>query len=315
MSDKKPLIVITGPTAVGKSKLAIELAKEMNGEIISADSMQVYRYMNVGTAKITQEEMSGIKHYLIDELYPWEDFNVVEFKRRAQLAMHEIYQKGKIPIIAGGTGFYIQAILRDIDFTETEGNDHYRDILEQISEGDTGHDVLHRMLLDIDPESAQLIHPNNTKRIIRALEFYHMTGTKISDHNEEEKQKSSPYQFCYFVLTDDREKLYQRIEDRVDKMIHDGLVEEVESLLHMGCKREMVSMQGIGYKEIIDYLNNDITLEEAIYRMKRDTRHFAKRQLTWFKREKEVIWIKRQERTEAQLLMEVMTKCKAILTV
>lgn len=287
---KKPLIILTGPTAVGKTKASIGLAKALNGEIISADSMQVYKYMDIGSAKIRPEEMQGIKHYLIDELEPDEEFHVVRFQQMAKTAMEEIYAKGKVPIVVGGTGFYIQALLYDIDFTENEEDTAYREELEKIAE-EKGAEYLHDMLREIDPESADVIHANNVKRVIRALEFYKLTGQKISKHNEKERAKESPYEFCYFVLNDDRQLLYDRIDLRIDKMIEDGLLEEVSALKNKGYTKDMVSMQGLGYKEILDYLNGECSLEEAIYVLKRDTRHFAKRQLTWFRRERDVIWV------------------------
>ena len=291
---KKPLIILTGPTAVGKTKASIALAKAVNGEIISADSMQVYKYMDIGSAKIRPEEMNGVKHYLVDVLEPDEEFHVVRFQQMAKAAMDEIYAKGKIPIIVGGTGFYIQAILNDIDFTENDEDTPYRAELEQIAL-DKGNEFLHQMLAEVDPKSAEMIHANNVKRVIRALEFYKQTGQGISEHNETERAKESPYNFCYFVLNDERERLYERIELRIDQMVEEGLVEEVKALKEKGYTRDMVSMQGLGYKEILDYLNGISSLEEAIYILKRDTRHFAKRQLTWFRREREVIWINKNE--------------------
>ncbi|HKM03882.1 MAG TPA: tRNA (adenosine(37)-N6)-dimethylallyltransferase MiaA [Lachnospiraceae bacterium] len=287
---KKPLIVLTGPTSVGKTKLSIELARKIGGEIISADSMQVYRHMDIGSAKITKDEMEEIPHHLIDILDPTEKFSVVEFQRLTKIAMDEIYLRGNIPILVGGTGFYIQSVLYDVNFTENQENTTLRIKLEEMARV-KGVEYLHNMLKDIDPKSALEIHENNFKKVIRALEFYQLTGMKISDHNYEERQNSSPYHFCYFVLNDDREKIYNRINKRVDKMIEDGLLDEVLRLQKAGCTRENMSMQGIGYKEIISYLEGEITLEEAINLIKRDTRHFAKRQLTWFRREKDVIWI------------------------
>ena len=291
---KKPLIILTGPTAVGKTKASIGLAKALDGEIISADSMQVYKHMDIGSAKIRPEEMQGIKHYLIDELEPDEEFHVVRFQEMAKKALEEIYAKNKIPIVVGGTGFYIQALLYDIDFTENEEDTEYRKELEQLA-AEKGADVLHEMLRKVDPKSAEAIHANNVKRVIRALEFHKQTGGKISEHNEQERAKSSPYDFCYFVLNDERERLYERINLRIDQMLDDGLVEEVMSLKDQGYTKEMVSMQGLGYKEVLDYLNGNCTLEEAIYILKRDTRHFAKRQLTWFRRERDVIWVSKNE--------------------
>lgn len=287
---KKPLIVLTGPTAVGKTKTSIALAKMVNGEIISADSMQVYKGMDIGSAKITPEEMEGVPHHLIDVLEPTEDFNVVVFQDLAKKAMEEIYKKGKVPILVGGTGFYIQSVLYDIDFTEEENDTPYRAELEKEAE-EKGGQVLHDRLREVDPESAAAIHPNNVKRVIRALEYFALTGEKISEHNEEQRQKEAPYDFCYFVLEDDRTVLYERIDKRVDEMLAQGLLQEVESLQKQGLKRGMVSMQGLGYKEILDYLEGEISLDRAIYLIKRDTRHFAKRQMTWFRREKNVIFL------------------------
>lgn len=297
-SDKKkpksPMIVLTGPTAVGKTKLSLALAEAVGGEIISADSMQVYRHMDIGSAKITQEEMRGIPHHMINILEPWEAFNVVIFKEKCEKALEEIYSRGHIPIVTGGTGFYIQAVLRDIDFTENEENRSYRADLEELAARE-GAEKLHEMLLEADPEAAREIHPNNIKRTIRALEYYKLTGQKISQHNEQERQKQSAYNSCYFVLNDLRERLYERIEQRIDEMLEQGLVAEVQKLREMGCHRGMVSMQGLGYKEMLAYLEGEYTYEYAVEILKRDTRHFAKRQLTWFRRESDVIWINKNK--------------------
>lgn len=306
--NKRKLIVLTGPTAVGKTKLSIALAKAVNGEIISADSMQVYKYMDIGSAKIKPEEMCGIKHYLVDCLKPQdpESFNVTRFQQMAKDAMEEIYAKGKVPILVGGTGFYIQSVVYDIDFTDNDADTGYRIMLEHMAE-EKGAEFLHDMLKVVDPKAAEEIHFNNVKRVIRALEFFQKTGSPISAHNEAERQKESPYELYYFVLNDDRAKLYERIDMRVDLMMQDGLIEEVKGLLDMGCTREMVSMQGLGYKEMIDYLNGDISLEEAIYIIKRDTRHFAKRQLTWFRRERDVRWINKSDfSSEEEILAEIL---------
>ena len=290
---KQPLIILSGPTAVGKTALSIELAKRVNGAIISADSMQVYKYMDIGSAKIMPEEMDGIKHYLIDELEPSEEFNIVVFQQKAKTALKEIYANGQIPIIAGGTGFYIQALLYDIDFDNQDCNTEFRAELEKLAK-EQGNEVLHERLKAVDPASAEKIHANNVKRVIRALEFYELTGKPISEHNEAEQKKESPYNFAYFVLTDDRENLYKRIDKRVDIMLANGLVKEVSNLKEKGYHRDMVSMQGLGYKEILDYLDGKCTLDEAVYILKRETRHFAKRQLTWFRRERDVIWFDKQ---------------------
>ena len=287
---KKPMIVLTGPTAVGKTELSISLAKKINGSIISADSMQVYKYMDIGSAKITKEEMCGVKHYLVDELMPEEEFNIYRFKEMALKALEEIYAEGKIPIIVGGTGFYIQGLLYDIDFSETAADETYRKEMEDYA-GKNGAHALHELLREVDPESCDAIHENNVKRVIRALEYYHQTGQKISDHNKKEREKQSPYNFAYFVLNDIRKNLYARIDKRVDLMVEKGLVDEVKRLKDMGYTPDMVSMQGLGYKEILWYLDNRCTLNEAVETIKQETRHFAKRQLTWFRREKEVVWI------------------------
>lgn len=314
--EKKPMVILTGPTAVGKTALSIRLAKEINGAVISADSMQVYRHMDIGSAKIRPEEMQGVKHYLIDILEPEEEFHVVRFVEEAKAALEEIYRNGQIPIIAGGTGFYIQALLYDINFDGQDCDADYRRELEQIAE-EKGTEYLHQMLEEVDSESAKAIHANNTKRVIRALEFYHVSGKKISEHNETEHQKESPYNFAYFVLTDERERLYKRIEARVDAMMEEGLLDEVRLLKERGATKEMVSMQGLGYKEILAYLDGEISLEHAVYLIKRDTRHFAKRQLTWFRRERDVIWFDKEQYAyqEDAILADMLTilKEKAIL--
>ena len=287
---KEPLIILTGPTAVGKTALSLSLAERVNGEIISADSMQVYRGMDIGSAKIMPEEQKGIPHHLIDVLDPDEEFHVVRFVQMAKEAMEDIRSRGKVPILTGGTGFYIQAMLYDIDFTESGEDDSYRRELETYAK-EQGAEKLHEKLKEVDPISAEKIHANNVKRVIRALEYYKQTGEPISRHNEQERQKESPYAFAYFVLNDKRDRLYQRIDARIDEMLLEGLVAEVEKLKEKGCHRGMVSMQGLGYKEILEYLDGECTLEEAVYKLKRDTRHFAKRQITWFKRERDVIWV------------------------
>ena len=288
--EKEPLIILTGPTAAGKTKLSIALAKAVGGEIISADSMQVYKHMDIGSAKIRPEEMQGVRHYLVDELEPWEEFHVVRFQQMAKSAMEQIRSHGHIPILVGGTGFYIQAILYDIDFTENEASP-YRQELEALAQS-RGASWLHEELKKVDPESAEAIHEHNVKRVIRALEFYRLTGKKISEHNEEQREKESPYRSAYFVLNEDRTVLYKKKKKRIDK---DGLVDEVMRLKEMGCRRGMVSMQGLGYKEILAYLDGEYTLPEAVEILKRDTRHFAKRQLTWFRRERDVIWLNKED--------------------
>ncbi len=280
----KNLVVITGPTAVGKTDISIKLAKEINGEIISADSIQVYKGLDIGSAKITEDEMDGVKHYLIDVLEPTDDFDIYTFKQMAEEAIEEIYAKGKAPIIVGGTGFYIQSVLYDVDFEETEVDMEYRKELEELAKIN-GNKYVHEMLEEVDPEYAAGIHPNNLKRVIRALEFYHENNIPLSKHNAEQKENESPYNFAYYVLNDDRDVLYDRINKRVDLMFDKGLVDEVKGL---GLNNSNQSMQGIGYKEVLDYLNGNLSLEETKELIKKNTRHFAKRQLTWFRREKVV---------------------------
>ena len=286
---RRPLVVLTGPTAVGKTSLSIGLAKALDAEIISADSMQVYKYMDIGSAKIRPWEMQGVPHHLVDVLDPREEFHVVRFQQMAKTAAEEIYARGRIPIAAGGTGFYIQALLYDIDFTENDGDSSFRRELEKTAE-EKGGEYLHALLQEADPEAALQIHPHNIKRMIRALEFHHQTGGKISEHNEREREKESPYQYAYFVLTDERSRLYDRIDRRVDLMMEEGLLDEVRFLKERGVRRDSTAMQGLGYKELYACLDGEYPLEEAVRIIKRDTRHFAKRQLTWFKRERDVIW-------------------------
>lgn len=308
MDNNKKLIILTGPTAVGKTALSLRLAKEIGGEIISADSIAVYKHFDIGSAKITKQEMQGIPHHLIDVMEPKDAFHVAQFKEYAEKAIKQIYQNNHIPIITGGTGFYIQAVLNDIDFTEHGEDDSYRKQLEKIVL-EKGNPYLHNMLNSIDPEAAKLIHENNVKRVIRALEFYHQTGTCISSHNEKESKKTSVYNSAYFVLNCNRELLYKRIELRIDEMLERGLVDEVKSLVRdYHVAREDVSMQGLGYKEILEYLEGMCTYEEAIYKLKRDTRHFAKRQITWFRREPDVIWVDKDKLTTEDEQLSFMLK-------
>ena len=287
---KRPLIIIAGPTATGKSAAAVELAKLINGAVISADSMQIYKGMDIGSAKISEEEKQNIDHYLIDELDPKDEFSVAVFKEMALNAMDIIYSNGQIPIITGGTGFYIQAVLYDIDFKETKENalkrNEYREYAEQY-----GPEALHERLKEVDPEAAGKIHCNNVKRVIRALEYHEETGEQISEHNRTESAKESPYAFEFFVLTDDRAALYRRINGRVEDMFRLGLTEEVTSLYELGLTEDDISMKGIGYREFFPYFRGEINEKELVSRIKSDTRHFAKRQLTWFRREKDARWI------------------------
>lgn len=314
MSQRIPLIIVTGPTAVGKTELSVRLAKEINGEIISADSIQVYRYMNIGSAKVSIEEMQGVRHYLIDEFNPEENFNIFVFQKKAKKYVEEIYSRNKVPIIAGGTGFYIQSLLYDIDFTREESDLAYRKELEALAV-EKGNYYLHEMLLRVDSKAAQDIHENNVKRVIRALEYYRQTGEKISIHNEVQREKESPFDFKYFVLNMERKLLYERIEKRVDNMLQQGLLDEVRMLKEMGYQRNLVSMQGIGYKEIYAFLEGELSYEEAVLELKKNTRHFAKRQLTWFRREKEVEWVNFEEfgMDKDRILAYLIEKSKEVL--
>lgn len=306
-NQKTKLMIIAGPTAVGKTSASLRIAKEIGGEIISADSMQVYRGMDIGTAKISKEEMGGIPHHLIDICDPEEDFSVIRFKDLAREAVKDISSRGKIPIVVGGTGFYIQALLYDIDFTEYDddtSNKTRDSILKRFDGVDPA--KMHAYLQAIDPESAAVIHMNNIKKVIHAIEYFEITGKKISEHNSEERAKSSPYDFKYFVITDDREKIYNRIDMRVDKMMEAGLVEEVKVLRKRGLTQKNISMLGLSYKEIDDFLNGLISLEEAVRLIKRDTRHFARKQLTWWKREKEITYIDKRDFPDEDAMITFM---------
>ena len=288
------LLILTGPTAVGKTKLSLALAHQLNGEIISADSMQVYRGMDIGTDKILPAERDGIPHHLIDIMDPREDFNVFRFQELALKAIDEISARGHLPILVGGTGFYIQSVLYRVDFTKESDDGSLRRKLEERA-GTEGAEVLHRELAERDPDAAAAIHPNNVKRVIRAPEYHALTGGRISEHNEEERRREPAFDARYFVLTDDRSRLYERIDRRVDQMMAEGLEEEVRTLLSSGLTGTEVSMQGLGYRQMARYLKGEITREEAVRRIKLETRHFAKRQITWFKREREVCYIDRQQ--------------------
>ncbi len=294
MDEKKPLIVIAGPTAAGKSEVAAELGRRIGGEVVSADSMQVYRHMDIGSAKVTYEEMLGVPHHMIDVVEPNDPMDVARYQEMAKSCIEAIYQRGNIPILAGGTGFYIQAVTRDIDFTETSPDLAYRNELLSYAKAN-GNEALHQRLALLDPAAAKEIHPNNSKRVIRALEYIKMTGECISSHNEAEKEKLSPYDLAFFVISDDRKCLYERINRRVDFMMEAGLLDEVRYLKAMGLSRKDVSMQGLGYKEMLDVLDDQTALQDAVDILKRDSRRYAKRQITWFKREKDAIWLLRQD--------------------
>jgi len=289
-NEKLPLIIIAGPTAVGKTSISIEVAKKINGEIISADSMQVYKYMDIGTAKISKEEMNGIKHYLIDEVTPDEDFSVSDFQTKANEYINLIYNNGKLPIVVGGTGLYINSLVYDLDFTQAVSNwklrEEYQDKARRF-----GNQYIHNELKKVDIESACRIHVNDTKRIIRALEVYYETGKPMSYFYRNFRKENKKFNIIYYCLNMNRDRLYDRINNRVDDMLEKGLIDEVKNLLNMGYSENLVSMQGLGYKEIIQYLKGNCSLDEAIEILKRNSRRFAKRQLTWFRREERVHWI------------------------
>ena len=287
---KDKLIILAGPTASGKTAVSIDLAKRIGGEIISADSMQIYRGMDIGTAKITADEMQGVKHYLINVSDPKEDFNIVKFQNMVKCSIEEIKKNGHIPILVGGTGFYIQSIIYDIKFDKEDDNGSIRKVLEEEYDK-MGADFMYEKLKKIDSISADNIHKNNKKRIIRAIEYFLINNTLISEHNELQRKKTSPYDFRFFVLNPKRDILYDRINKRVDKMVEKGLVDEVKSLIESGLSIDNISMQGIGYKEIVEYLEGNIPLDKAVENIKQNTRHMAKRQVTWFKRERDVIYI------------------------
>ena len=294
LEDREPLIVIAGPTAVGKSELAAELGRRIDGEVVSADSMQVYRYMDIGSAKVTLEEMLGVPHHMIDVIEPTDSMDVARYASMANECIREIRRRNHVPILSGGTGFYIQAVTRGIDFTETEPDSTFREEMLSYAMKE-GNEALHRKLASVDPDASAAIHPNNVKRVIRALEFYRETGKTISSHNEEEKMRPSPYNLVYFAITDDREALYRRIDERVDFMMEAGLADEVAYLRAMGLGRGCVSMQGIGYKELMDAMDGTVSCDEAVRIIKRESRHYAKRQLTWLRREEGVIFIHRPD--------------------
>lgn len=289
---KKPLLILAGPTAVGKTAVSVELAKRLSGECISADSVQVYRGLDIGSAKVTTEEMQGIPHHLIDVLEPKEHYDAVRFQAMAEEAVSGIYERKHLPILVGGTGFYIQALLYGIGFSkEPEEQGEIRARLEKEAVAPGGAERLYAQLKDIDPKSTEKIHAHNLRRIIRALEYYELHGSPISLHNEEERQKAPVYDAAFFVLTDDRECLYERINSRVDKMMEQGLLRETEELYEQGFRSQDSVMQGIGYREMLSYLEGKYSLKDAAELIKKNSRNYAKRQLTWFRRERNVNWV------------------------
>ncbi len=304
--NKIPLIVIGGPTASGKTALSIEIAKEYNGEIVSADSMQIYKHLDIGTAKPDMEERGGIIHHMMDIAEPYESFSVAEYVKMAHDVIKNIRKKNKNAILTGGTGLYITSLVNDVDFREDDSDSELRKELQKLCD-EKGIDFLVEMLTKFDPVSAQRLHKNNTRRIIRAIEFYKMTGVPISKHQEETKKKESRYQPCMMAIKWDMEKLYERIEKRVDQMIEAGLEEEVKNLCEKGYTKQLLCMQGIGYKEMIDYLNGYCSLDEAVEKIKTATRHYAKRQMTWFRRDDRINWIDSSQ--------NILEKAKEILSI
>lgn len=302
---KKKLLIIAGPTAVGKTNLSIKLAKELNGEIVSTDSMQIYKYMDIGSAKITKEEMEGIPHHMIDVVDPETPFSVAEYKNMALKCIEDIISRNKLPILVGGTGLYINALTCNMNFTEAESDEEYRKELELLAE-EHGNEYIHNMLKDIDPISYKEIHYNNRKRVIRALEVYKLTNKPFSSFNSGEEFYNGPYDVKYYVLNMNREKLYERINLRVDIMIENGLIDECIKLKDMGYNSLMQSMQGIGYKEVLYYLDNKITYDKAIEMIKQGSRNYAKRQLTWFRRDPRAIFMDKDELSENEIFMRIV---------
>lgn len=301
---KKKVLILAGPTGVGKTELSIELAKKLNGEIISADSMQIYKYMDIGSAKITKEEMKEIPHHMIDIIDPSENFSVSEYKDKGSAILEQILDKNKLPMIVGGTGLYINSLTCNMNFSETDKDDVYRIYLENLAM-EKGNEYIHEMLKDIDPISYKEIHYNNLKRVIRALEVYKLTGKAFSSYNSGEDFYKSEYDTSLFVLTMNREKLYERINKRVDIMIEKGLVDECIMLKERGYTSSMQSMQGIGYKEMLFYLENKISFEDAVDMIKQGSRNYAKRQLTWFRRDPRAIFLDKDELSDDIIVSKI----------
>lgn len=291
---KEKLFVLIGPTAVGKTELSIDLAKRLNAEIISADSMQIYKYMDIGTAKITEEEMEGVPHHLIDFLYPDEEYTVSDYQRDASRLITEINARGRLPMVVGGTGLYINSLVYELNFAKAPPDEEYRVELEELA-ANHGIEYIHDLLSKVDPESAKTISKKDKKRIIRALEVYKTTGKTMSEYNKNFRKETDKYDLCMVCLNMDRQKLYDRINMRVDIMIENGLIDEVKGILHKGYHKNLVSLKGIGYKEIIEYLDGNLTLDEAIEKIKKGSRNYAKRQLTWFRRDKRIKWVNKDD--------------------
>lgn len=304
---KIPMIVLFGPTASGKTATAIEICKMVGGEVVTADSMQVYKYMNIGTAKPDKEEMSGIPHHMIDIVEPTVNYSLADYKEEAQKCISDIYKRGKTPVLAGGTGLYIDTVADNIELSEFESDDAYRQKLYELAD-EKGNEYVHDMLKKIDPESASEIHFNNLKRVVRALEFYKVSGITKSQHLKNSKNRENPYSTVKFCMDMPRDVLYDRINKRVDVMIANGLVNEVENILEMGVERTSTAMQGIGYKEIVDYLYGNLTLDESVDLIKQSTRRYAKRQITWFKREQNTTLLNPYDDNYLNLLKKTIEK-------
>ncbi|MGN0026741.1 MAG: tRNA (adenosine(37)-N6)-dimethylallyltransferase MiaA [Clostridium sp.] len=302
---KNKILIIAGPTAVGKTSLSIKLAKELNGEIVSTDSMQIYKYMDIGSAKITKDEMDGVPHHMIDVINPSSSFSVAEYKEIASKCVEDIISRNKLPILVGGTGLYINALTCNMNFTEADSDEEYRKELEKLAD-ENGNEFIHNMLKDIDPTSYKEIHFNNRKRVIRALEVYKLTNKPFSSFNSGNDFYNGPYDARYYVINMDRTKLYDRINLRVDIMIKNGLIDECIKLKEMGHTSLMQSMQGIGYKEIFYYLDNKISYSEAIEMIKQGSRNYAKRQLTWFRRDPRAIFLNKDNMTEEEIFERIV---------
>ena len=314
VAELKPLVILVGPTAVGKTAASIGLAKALNGEIISGDSMQIFKGLDIGTAKISKEEMDGVVHHLIDIKEPWESFSVAEFKRLADEAIEDIYSRGKMPIIVGGTGFYVNSVLYEYHFGEADTDEAYRNQLQQYLD-EHGNDALWKLLQEKDPASAQRLHSNDTKRVMRALEVLHVTGVPASERQSTLDRQTMRYNAVYIALTMPREILYDRINLRVELMMKEGLEQEVRRALESGVPQDALSMTSIGYRQMIQYFNGEISLERAVELIQRDTRHFAKRQLTWFRHDPNIQWVDKHGKTDAQIEAELLNLVQSTLNV
>lgn len=307
MEKKYKLLVLTGPTAIGKTDISLDVARKINGEIISADSMQVYKYMDIGTSKIRSCEMDNIPHHMLDIVSPDEDFTVSNYKNRVTDHIKKINEDGKVPILVGGTGLYINSIVYHLKFTKVKSNEKLREEYNKLV-NKHGSRYLHDKLYEVDPISAKRIHENDIQRIVRALEIFHETGKPMSSHNKNFREKNNQYNLSMFALNMDRKKLYSRINKRVNMMLDTGLIEEVQGLMDRGYNRKLVSMQGIGYKEIISYLEGEVGIDEAINTLKRNTRRYAKRQLTWFRRDSRINWINIDEFNNRDEIVDYIIK-------